>query len=350
MWKLCLILTINHLYHIFKEYLENRDFGVMSSQTGSNITDLKTRLPVDLSKRFLIANGAPVLQKKFQQAANTASDLLSLAKKSEFDFLKEMESIRRELGLSRIIYPGLKTEKRIDEKAIAEKGGDVSKIFDPLRIAFVAQTPSKIKNAVDFFTPARNTHVLSLADQFARPDAESGMRRVKIVYQMPTILTEIQIWHPQMLGAFETTHKPFEKQRGIFATLMTSASKLSYGACGRLQREEKALSELRKSIHNTAAEKAGLNALVEHRTFGQIGPIPFVAIKRPIDAFPTILRPDPCSGTYMQDNALATAYFEGKFIPTCRNEFIIASHRLVNNHAIETQPRAIRNTRNLDRA
>ena len=324
----------------------------MGKKTTSNIISFDTQLPIDyLSRKFLIAHGAPVIPKEFYQSAKTAEELVESAQKAAPLFLSEMNSVRRELGLTRLINPGLKTAARIQQKADAEKDGDISKIFDPLRIAFEVDSPSKIKKAIDFFTPAKNSRVVALADQFATPDKESGMRRAKIIYQTPEVFAEIQIWHKGMMDAFENTHKHYQTQRVIKSTLMTSAyALLAYGTCNRLQGKEFLLAESRRETHNTAAQNAGLDKLEQKRTFGQIGPIPFVAIKRPIDDFPSFLRPDPCSGTYVEDNALSSAYFAGKFKTTTRDAFIVASHHLVANHGHETQPRAIRNTLNLDRA
>ncbi len=323
----------------------------MGQNTPSNIISFDTKLPIDyLSRKFLIAHGAPVIPKEFHQSAKTAEELIESAKKAEPSFLDEMNTVRRELGLLRLIDPGLKSAARIQQKADAEKDGNVSQIFYPLRVAFVVDNPSKIKKAIDFFTPARNSHVVALADQFATPDKESGMRRAKIIYQTPEVFAEIQIWHEGMMDAFASTHQHYQKQRVIKSTLMTSAyALLSYGTCNRLKGKEFLLAESRRETHNDAAKNAGLDKLKQDRTFGQIGPIPFVAIKRPIDDFPTILRPDPCSGKYVEDTCLAPAYFEGRFKPTSRDAFIVASHHLVANHDQETQPRSIRNVRNLDR-
>lgn len=306
----------------------------MDKQASSNVVPIRKNT-FDLSKAYLIASGTPILPRDFEQPVSTPQALYDFAKASEVEFLQEMTEISRALKL-RTQYPGLKSILRISQKAEAEKDGRVEHVFDAERIAFIADRPSQIKKALDFFSPSKNSRVVDMVNQFAVPDEESRIRRAKIIYKMNNgLFTEIQIWASTMLNAFEESHVPYEHQRKLKADLKNSGSELPYKTFAQLQSRERLLGQTRCAIHDDAAAEAGLDKLVETRTFGMIGETPIMAIKRPKDSdtYPTILRPDVKTGLYVADNSLYADFVAGNYKPTSREAFLKASHDLAINHA-----------------
>ncbi len=302
----------------------------------SNVIDIKNREPFDLTKAYLIASGAPILPLDCRQSVNTAQELYDLSVESEPDFLKEMDKISRALKL-KTTYPGIKTISRIEQKAQDEKNGDVNLIHDSLRIAFITDRPSQIKKGLDFFSPAKNSRVVGLTNQFAVPDEESRIRRAKIIYQARSgLYTEIQIWSSKMMNAFEESHVPYEQQRGLKSVLLNSASQLPHKTLQQFCVKERLLGATRRSIHDEAALEADLDKFIEKRTFGTIGDIPIVAIERGLDICPTILRPDPKSGVYVEDNSLYSNWISGEnYTKTSRDAFLRASHAIAIRHVAQ---------------
>ncbi|OFW87317.1 MAG: hypothetical protein A3B66_08085 [Alphaproteobacteria bacterium RIFCSPHIGHO2_02_FULL_46_13] len=306
----------------------------MKTNKETNVIDIGRRR-LDLSRTFLITNGAHILPQDYEQPVNTPQALFDFAKASEPLFLEEMTDINRALRL-KIQYPGIKSIGRIAQKAQEEKTGRVEHIFDAERIAFIADRPSQIKRALDFFSPSKNSRVVDMVDQFAVPDPESRIRRAKIIYALPNgLYTEVQIWASTMLNAFEESHIPYEHQRNLKAELKNSGSTLPHKTYAQLVARERILGLTRCAIHDAAAEEAGLNKFVEKRTFAEIGNTPVVAVERPLDTYPTILRPDAASGMYVTDNSLYAEFITGNYRPTTREDFLKVSHALAISHIAE---------------
>lgn len=300
----------------------------------SNVIDIGRRR-LDLSKIFLVTNGAPILPRDYEQPVNTPQALYDFAEVSEPLFLEEMSEINQALKL-RIQYPGIKSIGRIEQKADEEKTGRVEHIFDALRIAFIADCPAEIDIGMNFFSPRKNSRVVDMVDQFAVPDPESRIRRAKIIYALPNgLYTEVQIWASTMLNAFEESHIPYEHQRNLKAKLKNSGSTLPHEIYSELQAKERILGQTRCAIHDAAAEEAGLDKFIEKRTFARIGDTPVVAIERQMDMYPTILRPDVTSGVYVADNSLYADFVTRNYRSTTREDFLQASHALAINHIAE---------------
>ncbi len=301
----------------------------------SNVIPIIEKSHLDLSRTFLIAEGTPILLRYYEQplANKTPQALHAFAKASEGIFLKEMHEINQGLKM-KIDYPGLKSVHRIAQKADAEKTGRVEHIFDAARIAFIANRPAQIKRAMDFFSPAKNSRVVDMVDQFAVPDPESRIRRAKIVYELQNgLYSEVQIWAASMLNAFEESHVPYVHQRNIQAELKNSTSSIPYKAYAQLAQKERILGQTRRAIHDSAAAESGLDKFLEKRTFGKIGDTPIVAIQSKSDQYPRILRPDATSGMYVADNSLYADFVTGNYRPTTRDDFLKASHSIAINHA-----------------
>jgi hypothetical protein len=304
----------------------------MTTNETSNVIDIRIRRPIDLSKTFLITSGTPILPRDFKQPVTTAEALYNFAKASEPRFLEEMLEISRALRLKTQHAP-LKSIERITQKATEEKNGHIDHIFDPVRIAFIADRPSQITKAMEFFSPSNNSRVVDMVDQFAVPDPDSRIRRAKIIYGLQNgLFTEIQIWSSAMLNAFEESHISYAHQRNLKAELQNGASTLPYKTYTQLQAKERILGQTRRIIHDAAADDAGLDKFVEKRTFAKIGDTPVVAIERPMDMYPTILRPDVTSGLYVTDNSLYADFVTGNYRQTTREDFLKASHDLAIRH------------------
>lgn len=297
--------------------------------------DIKSGEPFDLSKAYMIASGAPILPLDYKQEVHTPKALHDFSIVSEESFLEEMQEISSGIKL-KTRYPGIKSLARIEQKANEEKGGQVDRIYDPLRIAFIADRPAQIKRALDFFSPASNSRVVDMIDQFAVPDEESRIRRAKIVYKAQSgLYTEVQIWSSKMLNAFEESHIPYEHQRSLKSALLNTTSPLPHKTYHQLSIREQLLGQTRRSIHDAAAAEAGLDKFIEKRTFGKVGDTPIVAIERPIDMSPTILRPDAKSGLYVPDNALYADFITGNYVSISRENFLRASHGIAIEQVAE---------------
>mgnify|MGYP000597221861 CR=1 FL=1 len=300
----------------------------MISGIGGNIVDFRTGAPFDLTKTFLIANGIPILPRNFQQPTSDPRELHELAQKHYEKFIEAAHVTATRLGM-RVIDPGIKSIVRLEEKAFAEKDGDASQIFDPLRVALVADRPCKIKRGIDFYSPATNSRTVELLDQFGNPDPESGLRRAKIIIEVEDgFFGEVQIWSQQMMNALGESHTAYERQRGLKANLCRSTNSLPHTAYAHLEAMQEFLAKTRQHIHDEAAKDANLNKLLETRQFGFIGDTPFVAIQRQLDHCPTILRPDALTGKYVEDNALYSDYVERRYTPCTRERFLTASFAL----------------------
>lgn len=300
----------------------------MSPGIGGNIVDFRTGDPFDLTRTFLIANGVPILPRNFRQPTSDPRELYELAQRHYQKFQKSAQSAAARLGM-RVIDPGVKSIQRLEEKAFAEKNGDASQIFDPLRVALVADRPCKIGKAIDFYSPATNSRTVELLDQFGNPDPESGLRRAKIIIEVEDkLFGEVQIWSQQMMTALGESHTAYKQQRRLKAHLCRSTSSLPHTAYAHLEAMQELLAKTRQHIHEEAAKDANLNKLLETRQFGLIGDTPFVAIQRQLDHCPTILRPDALTGKYVEDNALYSDYVEGRYAPCTRERFLAASFAL----------------------
>ena len=300
----------------------------MSSGIGGNIVDFRTGAPFDLTRTFLIANGVPILPPNFRQPTSDPNELYELAQKHYEKFKESARVTAARLGV-RVIDPGVKSIERLKEKAFAEKNGDVSQIFDPLRVALVANRLCQIKRGINFYSPATNSRTVELLDQFGNPDPESGLRRAKIIIEVEDgLFGEVQIWSQQMMNALGESHTAYERQRGLKADLCRSTSSLPHTAYAHLEAMQEFLARTRQHIHEEAAKDANLNKLLETRQFGFIGDTPFVAIQRQLDHCPTILRPDALTGKYVEDNALYSDYVEGRYAPCTRERFLAASFAL----------------------
>lgn len=303
----------------------------------SNVIDITSRQSLDLTRAYTIACGSPIIPRFYQQPVKTAEALHDFAKATESSFLAEMGKVARALKLT-IQYPGVKSISRIAQKAQVEKDGLVEEVFDAQRIALIGHRPSNITKAIDFFSPSRNSAVVSMVNQFAVPDEESRIRRAKIIIYSPSgIYSEVQIWSSAMLNAFEESHVPYEHQRKLKADLQNSASALPYKTYAQLSVKEKILGQTRRSIHDQAALDAGLDKFIETRTFGRIGDTPIVVIERPLDTHATILRPDVKSGCYVVDNSLYGDVVTGNYKKTSQQDFLHASRMMVINHATECE-------------
>lgn len=296
------------------------------------VLDLSQYSQFDPSHTYTIAAGVPVLRRDFRQSVVCPETLIRIAKEREPHFLKEMYEIAASRGL-KVVNPGVKSIERLITKALAEKNGDVGLVYDPLRVALVGETISKIKKGMDFFAPDKNSRTMEFLDEFAEPDRESGMRRGKIVYDMGEgLLAEVQIWSDKMRGAFDDSHKPFERRRTLASQLKEHASVLPTRLWNSLHHRVDDYDAERISIHEMAAEKAGLNKLLKIATYGTINGNPFAAISNCKDSFPILIRPDLKTATYVEDNALYTEYAEGGLRPMSREQFLIASQGMVWRH------------------
>ncbi|GEM_PF-5700663 len=299
---------------------------------------------LDLSKVFLIADGAKIVPHQAVQEVTTSAELVELSREGEKAFLEEMYEYASSKLRMEVQYPGIKSKARIEEKAREEKNGLVELVNDPLRIAFIGNNVSKIRKAHETFSMRNNSRVIDLVNNFSHPDPENGMRRLRLTYALPvagkTLNTEIQVWDKRMLSSFKKSHAPYERERQLKAALMTSASSLPHTCISRYNKEIAALHKQRIDIHNDAAQKAGLNKLVEQRTFGFVDSTPFVAIKYPEgeghDMF--ILRPDAATGTYVRDDSLIPAFNSSTYIASTRDDFLKACYPIgLNFERNETQ-------------
>lgn len=300
----------------------------MSPGIGGNIVDFRTGAAFDLTRTFLIANGVPILPRNFRQPTSDPRELHKLAQKHYEKFKESAHVAANRLRVS-VIDPGVKSIERLEQKAFAEKNGDASQIFDPLRVALVADRPCRIKGAMEFYSPPTNSRTVELLDQFGNPDPESGLRRAKIIIEVEDgLFGEVQIWSQQMINALDESHTTYRQQRGLKADLCRSTSSLPHTAYAHLEAMQEFLAKTRQHIHEEAAKDANLNKLLETREFGFIGDTPFVAIQRQSDHCPTILRPDALTGKYVEDNALYSDYVEGRYTQCTRERFLTASFAL----------------------
>lgn len=112
-----------------------------------------------------------------------------------------------------ILAPNKRPE-RIAEKLAGEKGGQADAISDYLRATLIVDSPESLDRAENFFRPSNNANVVAYENSIARPDADTGLKRLKILYRMRNgHIAELQVYHKNALPHLDASHKSYRRYR-----------------------------------------------------------------------------------------------------------------------------------------
>jgi hypothetical protein len=159
-----------------------------------------------------------------------------------------------------VVIGPLKSEKRADEKAIKENGGDWSKMGDMVRSSIAVDKVSDMKPMIDKLTARMKAEGITLArapnDRFAKPI--DGYRDVLLNVKYPNgHIGEIQLHTKPMLRAkvIGEGHKLYEESRTILGNAEHEHRELTAGEKATVASN----SEKSRAVYEPAHKAAGGN-------------------------------------------------------------------------------------------
>lgn len=294
-------------------------------------TDPVGKLMRQFNNKFAINAGNFVIPRDVR---HNTSDIPTLLNRANGPSLDKLHNILQDgavaaggTTIKEIAEP--KNFQRIVEKAQYEKGGDAACVMDICRGALIVHTPKQLDNLSQFFRPSNNRHVVSFEDNFARPIARSGLRRIKTVLDVDGDCFEAQVWHAGMQKVFDKTHDLYVDTRKVEAQMerLISAGGLTVDndtARALARRADKSHDKdaKRLQLHDEQAAKYGLNCLVEHQEFMLIDGKAVAHITRDFQRSSIVITADPISGLYKIDNDYLDPIHNKEYTSIRREDFV----------------------------
>ncbi|MES2729330.1 MAG: hypothetical protein V4621_04420 [Pseudomonadota bacterium] len=232
------------------------------------IREYQENLPLDsLKSRKFPGNHIPddIAQQGTQE---TLAHLDGMATLYMDEFKDTVWALARAVGAKgrdTIAFGDQKNLGNILKKANADYGGDMGQVRDVLRATiYVDDIGQVIKACTMLFQDDR---FVCGKDQFRKPN-EHGVRNAIGIWRInddkdQPFHAEIQIVHKGMRDAYDKTHSDYEKKRGIERRFDSGdIDQRSMQALVQTYNQQVKLEKAVKSIHDAAAEAAGLNVLL----------------------------------------------------------------------------------------
>lgn len=313
-----------------------------------------------LHHEFSVVSGNYVIPRESRQVFNTMPSLLDTGAAGRPDLYNILQDAAYTCGIfDDIILDDLKDVGRFKSKAQNEKNGDFSRVLDVCRGMIYVDNLDQIDRLVDYFSPAKNDAVVAFQNNFSRPDAYNGMRRLKIIVELPNKhKAEIQVRHKGMKEAEEETAKMYKQERQTKEYLETMARngeaeklKLAAGDTSCLN----SASIDRIKLHAEQAKVCGLNAIEEMQLYFRVDGVPVVVslrdhvskdfAKATYAPYPEkaarVLVADPGTGFYVCDNSYLDNINQRKYTKIDREDFLRESIAMITEAPVSSERSAI---------
>ncbi len=259
-------------------------------------------------QRFITCH-APILVKELVQPTDDLRALYDLAHKLKPQFEATVQSYAKRIGCGFEI-----AEIKPFESALSKslRKGSAAAVFDFLRASLHLRTPNQISETARITSPGTNSEIGTLENSFARPNIDTGMRRLQSVIRISDgtdfMYAEIQGRHAKFEAALDKTHRIHEAQRNLRTSLQMEKILVDMASTKKIRARIEKLDLKRLSIHAGAAIAHGLDRMEEQRVFFAVNrdgeTIPAFATYRSFDGAFSVIRPDAESGCFVIDNSL----------------------------------------------
>lgn len=216
---------------------------------------------------------------------------------------------------------------RAFRKATVEKDNDPTRVLDYCRGTIWLSTPEQIAAVCNYFLPSNNPQVVSYKNQFANPDPQNNLRRLKVVVDLGGHLAEIQVLHSRIEETYKQTRALYGQSRAISDELRSrDLSQIDPATLKACLKKMQHFDHERIRRHANAAAAFGLDDLREERRY-YLRTAPVTGAVLPVIA----IRGGVADGTLLVPFAAANQYVavNGDDVPTTqadqkisRNDFI----------------------------